>query len=226
MKNVRKKSENIRWKLWILSAGIALLLMAGGVRIHKLKEEKYELQNRLEREVQQNIAKEVLRFHVIANSDTKEDQKLKMQVKTELLEYMNGFLKESDGLEETKETVLGHLTEIKQTAKEIVEESGYEYRVEAKMEKCEFPEKVYGNCTFPKGEYETLTVTIGAGKGHNWWCVMYPPICLPAAEKKDELEDVLEKEQIDILENQPKYEIKFKIVEIFESIANFFTNGA
>ena len=103
MKNVRKKSENIRWKLWILSAGIALLLMAGGVRIHKLKEEKYELQNRLEREVQQNIAKEVLRFHVIANSDTKEDQKLKMQVKTELLEYMNGFLKESDGLEETKE---------------------------------------------------------------------------------------------------------------------------
>ena len=97
MKNVRKKSENIRWKLWILSAGIALLLMAGGVRIHKLKEEKYELQNRLEREVQQNIAKEVLRFHVIANSDTKEDQKLKMQVKTELLEYMNGFLKESDG---------------------------------------------------------------------------------------------------------------------------------
>ena len=172
MKNVRKKSENIRWKLWILSAGIALLLMAGGVRIHKLKEEKYELQNRLEREVQQNIAKEVLRFHVIANSDTKEDQKLKMQVKTELLEYMNGFLKESDGLEETKETVLGHLTEIKQTAKEIVEESGYEYRVEAKMEKCEFPEKVYGNCTFPKGEYETLTVTIGAGKGHNWWCVL------------------------------------------------------
>lgn len=119
MKNVRKKSENIRWKLWILSAGIALLLMAGGVRIHKLKEEKYELQNRLEREVQQNIAKEVLRFHVIANSDTKEDQKLKMQVKTELLEYMNGFLKESDGLEETKEIVLGHLTEIKQTAKEI-----------------------------------------------------------------------------------------------------------
>ena len=73
-----------------------------------------------------------------------------MQVKTELLEYMNGFLKESDGLEETKEIVLGHLTKIKQTAKEIVEESGYEYRVEAKMEKCEFPVESYGIVRFQK----------------------------------------------------------------------------
>ena len=217
MKNVRKKSENIRWKLWILSAGIAFLLMAGGVRIHKLKE-KYELQNRLEREVQQNIAKEVLRFHVIANSDTKEDQKLKMQVKTELLEYMNGFLKESDGLEETKEIVLGHLTEIKQTAKEIVEESGYEYRVEAKMEKCEFPEKVYGNCTFPKGEYETLTVTIGAGKGHNWWCVLYPSLCfindsygVVADEKIEELKKVLTEEEFISIWNDPKERKKVRI---------------
>ena len=223
MKNVRKKSENIRWKLWILSAGIALLLMAGGVRIHKLKEEKYELQNRLEREVQQNIAKEVLRFHVIANSDTKEDQKLKMQVKTELLEYMNGFLKESDGLEETKEIVLGHLTEIKQTAKEIVEESGYEYRVEAKMEKCEFPEKVYGNCTFPKGEYETLTVTIGAGKGHNWWCVLYPNMCFRDSvyeivdeDAKEELQEVLSPEEYEDVFTSGNYEVHSRLLDYFK----------
>ena len=160
----------------------------------------------------------MLRFHVIANSDTKEDQKLKMQVKTELLEYMNGFLKESDGLEETKETVLGHLTEIKQTAKEIVEESGYEYRVEAKMEKCEFPEKVYGNCTFPKGEYETLTVTIGAGKGHNWWCVLYPSLCfindsygVVADEKIEELKKVLTEEEFISIWNDPKERKKVRI---------------
>lgn len=207
-----------KWKMGVLIAGSFLVFLAGGISIHRLKEEKYELQNRLDREIQQNIAKEVLRFHVIANSDTKEDQKLKMQVKKELLEYMNGFLVESAGVDETKEAVLEHLTEIEQMAKEIVEENGYEYRVEAKVEKCEFPEKIYGNCTFPKGEYETLTITIGEGRGHNWWCVLYPGLCfindsygIVTDEKIDELKKVLTEEEFLSIWNDPKERKKVRI---------------
>lgn len=74
----------------------------------------------------------------------------------------------------------------------------------------------------PAGNYDALRITIGEGAGHNWWCVMYPPICLPAAEEKQELSDVLDDGQLQIVENEPQYEIKFKFVEIYESIAQFF----
>ena len=85
-----------------------------------------------------------------------------------------------------------------------------------------FNTRVYGDIAMPAGNYDALRITIGEGAGHNWWCVMYPPICLPAAEEKQELSDVLDDGQLQIVENEPQYEIKFKFVEIYESIAQFF----
>lgn len=204
-----------KWMIRIIVAGFILAVMMQGYR---LKGEKEEAQRRFQKEVQQGIAKEVLRFHVIANSDTKEDQELKMQVKTELLEYMNGFLTSADGLEETREAVLENLSDIQEKAGQIVAKNGSDYRVDAKVEKCEFPEKTYGNCTFPKGEYETLTVTIGDGMGHNWWCVLYPGLCfindsysVISDEKIEELKKVLTEEEFLSIWNDPKERKKVRI---------------
>lgn len=204
-----------KWKIWVIVAGLMLAVIVQGYR---LNEEKEEAKRRYEKEVQQGIAKEVLRFHVIANSDTKKDQELKMQVKTGLLEYMNGFLASADGLEETREAVLKNLTEIKEKASQIVAKNGSNDRVDAKVEKCEFPEKTYGNCTFPKGEYETLTVTIGDGKGHNWWCVLYPGLCfindsysVISDEKIEELKKVLTEEEFLSIWNDKEERKKVRI---------------
>lgn len=202
---------------WIILIMTGLLLIAS-VQIKRLEDEKNEAQRHFQQEVQQGIAKEVLRFHVIANSDTKKDQELKMQVKRELLEYMNGFLASADGLEETREAVLENLSDIQEKAGQIVVKNGSDYKVDAKLEKCEFPKKTYGNCTFPKGEYETLTVTIGDGKGHNWWCVLYPGLCfindsysVISDEKIEELKKVLTEEEFLSIWNDKEERKKVRI---------------
>ena len=109
---------------------------------------------------------------------------------------------EDAGLEETKEAVLTHLTEIEQEAENLIEEQGFDYPVEVVVEKTYFPEKTYGDCTFPAGEYEALKVKIGSAKGQNWWCVLYPSLCflddtygIVTEEKKEDLKEVLTAEE-------------------------------
>ena len=136
-----------------------------------------------------------LRFHVIANSDSAEDQALKFRVRDGLLEEIDRKLTlhtmASAGpgtgrVELTQDQVRAyvgeHLEEIAQTAEKIVRTLGYEYDVAARLEVCQIPEKTYGKVTFPEGQYEALNVTIGSGDGQNWWCVLYPPLCLVGAE--------------------------------------------
>ncbi|HIQ79767.1 MAG TPA: stage II sporulation protein R [Candidatus Scatavimonas merdigallinarum] len=172
------------------------------------------------------ISNSVLRLHILANSDSEEDQALKLRVRDAVLEEAGALFSSAHSKEDAAKLAKAGLSKIEEIAQACITEQGYNYTVRAELTSMFFQTRIYDHIAMPAGVYDALRITIGSGQGHNWWCVMYPPICLPAAEKKDELEDVLEKEQIDILENQPKYEIKFKIVEIFESIANFFTNGA
>lgn len=161
-----------------------------------------EVHSAQETSLQQGIAEEILRFHVLANSDSTEDQQLKMEVKEQVLEYLATYLDGSESLEETKQIVKTHLQDIEEYALSVVQEKGYEYSVSAELATCYFPVKTYGDCTFPAGDYEALRILIGNAGGHNWWCVLYPNLCFVDAtygvvedEEKEKLENVLTEEE-------------------------------
>lgn len=202
MKEALEQLQNKKILLAALLIGLAGTLFFTGLNTVRLKRENREIKARLDREIQQGIAGEVFRLHVIANSDTEKDQELKLKVKTRIVEYLKEILGEDAGLEETKEAVLTHLTEIEQEAENLIGEQGFDYPVEVVVEKTYFPEKTYGDCTFPAGEYEALKVKIGSAKGQNWWCVLYPSLCflddtygIVTEEKKEDLKEVLTAEE-------------------------------
>ena len=202
MKEALEQLQNKKILLAALLIGLAGTLFFTGLNTVRLKRENREIKARLDREIQQGIAGEVFRLHVIANSDTEKDQELKLKVKTRIVEYLKEILGEDAGLEETKEAVLTHLTEIEQEAENLIEEQGFDYPVEVVVEKTYFPEKTYGDCTFPAGEYEALKVKIGSAKGQNWWCVLYPSLCflddtygIVTEEKMEDLKEVLTAEE-------------------------------
>lgn len=169
------------------------------------------------------ISNSVLRLHILANSDSAEDQALKLKVRDRILEISGALFAEAGSKEEAERLTAGQMQAITDDAYAYINSLGYDYPVKAELTNMPFDTRIYDNITMPAGNYDALRITIGSGGGHNWWCVMYPPICLPAAENTKELGDVLDDGQLEIVENEPKYEIKFKFVEIYESIAQFFS---
>ena len=132
-----------------------------------------------------------IRFHVVANSDSDEDQALKLKVRDKLIEKINSDLvslavaeaeaddeKASLDIDESRVYIKENIDDIEAAAEEIVREEGYDYDVSAEFGVCWIPEKTYGSVTFPAGNYEALKILIGKAEGHNWWCVLYPPLCL------------------------------------------------
>lgn len=165
-------------------------------------------------EMQGELAEQVFRFHVLANSDSGEDQALKMKVKEAIIAYMKQELPQSDSVETTKKWARENLVQIEQVAAEIIAEEGYEYSVKAEVTICDFPDKTYGDITFPAGEYEALRIEIGQAKGQNWWCVLYPNLCFIDAvhavvpEKgKDELKEVLEEDTYEMVTTTTRFKI-------------------
>lgn len=169
------------------------------------------------------ISDSVLRLHILANSDSADDQALKLKVRDEILKKSGELLATASTKEEAEQLTAQQMQAIVDDAQAYVYSQGYDYPVTASLLNMPFNTRIYGDIAMPAGNYDALRITIGEGKGHNWWCVMFPPICLPAAEEKQELSDVLDDEQLQIVENEPQYEIKFKFVEIYESIVHFFT---
>ena len=175
-----------------------------------------------------SLSRKMIRFHVVANSDTTEDQLLKQQVKDEIIEYVEPIVKQCENLEETRDTLISILPDIQIIAGDVVAEYGKGYDVYVAMDNANFPTKAYGDVVLPAGEYETCRVIIGEGKGENWWCVMYPPLCyIDAAsgvvplEGKEQLRQGLSEEQYKLItkENQEtRYKVKFKIVDTINSI--------
>ncbi len=156
--------------------------------------------------IQQGIAGEILRFHVIANSDSKEDQALKLKVRDAVVEYMKDLLEGAEDLEETKGRVAERLADIEELAMRIVEKEQAGYPVHAELTECYFPRKSYGDCTFPAGRYEALRICIGKAEGKNWWCVLFPNLCFVDSihavvpeEQKEELKNVLTEEEYESL---------------------------
>ena len=164
--------------------------------------------------MQQDLAEEVFRFHVLANSDSDEDQALKMQVKEAVIAYMKEEIPDSDSVETTKEWARNHLDAIVNLAKAVIQEEGYDYPVIAEVTTCDFPDKTYGDITFPSGRYEALRIEIGEANGQNWWCVLYPNLCfidavhavVPEEGKKD-LKNVLQEDTYEMVTATSRFKI-------------------
>ena len=172
--------------------------------------------------LQPSIASKILRFHVLANSDSDADQSVKKEVRDAVGTYLQPLLKNVNTLEETKQIVNANMEEILCISKETLQNHGYTYNVSAKIAKVNFPEKTYGNYTFPKGRYEALQIVIGEGNGQNWWCVLYPNMCFQGSvfevveeEAKESLKEVLNTWEYADVFNSGKVELRFKFLEYF-----------
>lgn len=185
------------------------------------------LNNAKAQQIQQGIAEQVIRFHVIANSNSEEDQNLKIKLKDYIAGYMQEVLKDSTSIKETREIINQNLPQIQKKAEEFVKSQGYSYEIQAKLANCHFPEKIYGDCSFPAGDYEALEIIIGSGEGRNWWCVVYPSLCFVdgtyaevSEETKEELKDALTEEEYAEITNQSNKDVEvkytFKTIDILK----------
>lgn len=168
--------------------------------------------------LQQHLAGEVLRFHVLANSDSTADQELKLQVRDAVLAYLEAELPQEDwnstDVQKTTEWVRKHTDAIRRVSEETLAEAGSDQTVSAAVTTCYFPDKTYGDITFPAGNYEALRIELGEARGHNWWCVLYPNLCfldtteavVPESGKK-QLKAVLTEEEYSRVTATSEFEI-------------------
>ena len=157
----------------------------------------------------------VLRLHVIAHSDAPADQALKLKVRDALLEEGQVFTA-AENKQAAEKRLADALPKLQQTAQRVIDAQGFDYGVALSLTPAYFPTRTYGDVTLPAGTYDALRVVIGDGKGQNWWCVMFPPLCLPAAEDSTALEDVLGGDACRLVAQSPRYELRFWIVEQWE----------
>lgn len=165
-RNIAKKHYSLKKRWWILGIFTLLGALAFSGR------EKASAN-----EMQEGIASKILRFHVIANSDSEEDQALKLEIKDAIVDYMKEILADAKSIEDTRSVVENHMEDMKQIARAYIEARGYDYPVEVFLDHRYFPVKSYGTYTFPAGEYEAVCVELGEHSGKNWWCVLYPSLC-------------------------------------------------
>lgn len=209
----------IEWKkkCWIrTSVCMAVSILIAGIATGMLVEQRIQKVEAKVSSVQQKLAGEVLRFHVLANSDREKDQNLKMKVKERVISYMKEQLPNAENVEMTKAWTRSHAGDLEKVAQEVVWEEGYTYSVKAELTTSYFPNKTYGDVMFPAGWYEALRIEIGSAQGKNWWCVLYPNLCFLDAvhavvpeEGKRELETVLEEEEYEMVTATSKFKIKW-----------------
>lgn len=161
------------------------------------------------------ISGAVLRLHVIANSDSETDQQIKLAVRDALLEKAR-TLAAAKTKQQAAVQAEQLLRQLEQTAKQTISANGSNDPVRVSLERAAFPTRTYGSVTLPAGEYDALRVVIGKGEGKNWWCVMFPPLCLPAAEKGTQLDNVLDDEALAFTAREPRFELRFWLLEQWE----------
>ena len=164
------------------------------------------------------LSEKVVRLHVLANSDTVEDQNLKLKVRDVILTESEALLASAQTREDAAALLRGQLLELENLAAETVHMEGYDYPVTVELTKTEFPTKTYEGFSLPAGEYLSLRILIGNAIGQNWWCVVFPPLCTALAAEVSEIasEAGLSKDEVAfITEESPKYVLKFKLLELF-----------
>ena len=183
----------------IMALGAALALLLGGFA--GFAEECDE------------IPSEVLRLHIPANSDSPRDQEIKLALRDCVLQEYGTQLSGARSREEAADTVRGLLPEIEKTCCEFLSQQGVDSGAEAELTEMYFPTRRYEQATLPAGEYQALRITLGSGEGHNWWCVMYPAMCIPLASQPADTLDTLPE---DFTGN--RVEFRFAVYEFFKSL--------
>lgn len=175
--------------------------------------------------LQPSIASKVLRFHVVADSDSETDQKLKLKVRDRVGKYIESKLNNSKSLAESEAIIGDLLSDIEELAGRELRENGCQKPVKAYLSDVDFPEKTYGGYRFPAGRYRALEVVIGSGRGHNWWCVLYPNLCFRGSmyevigdQAKEELREVLSPEEYQDLLDSGNYHVRWKLWETLENL--------
>lgn len=211
---IEKRYRRKQWICVILGICIAFIL-TGSIVGGRMRSVEAKLHS-----TQKDLAKEVFRFHVLANSDRDEDQELKLKVRDGVIAYMKADMKDviegEPTAASTKEWAMGHLSEIEETAEAVIRAEGYKYKAGAEVAYCHFPDKRYGDITFPEGEYEALRIEIGEAQGQNWWCVLYPNLCfmdstcaVVSEEGKEELQEVLTDDEYEMVTATSDFKIKW-----------------
>lgn len=182
--------------------------------------------------ISSDLSKSVFRLHVIANSDSDEDQSLKLQVRDKLLDYMNSITANVSSKDDAIKIAQDHQKDFQIIAEQTILDKGYSYPVTVEIGNYEFPTKHYGDITLPSGYYDALRVKIGDACGHNWWCVMFPPLCfvdvtsgIVPDSSKEQLKENMSSEDYSIISNDNSVtEFKFKIVELFKNFNTRLAN--
>ena len=188
-----------------LLVGLAVWLLCGGLSLRR----------------QDRLAEQVVRLHVLANSDSQADQALKLEIRDHVLDWTTELLAHTENRQEAEALLRGNLLEIEAEAAREVRRLGYEYPVRVELTQAEFPTKEYDGFTLPAGQYLALRVLIGEAAGHNWWCVLFPPLCTAAATDLPAcaLSKGLGEEELKLItEENQGYVLKFKSVELWEGI--------
>lgn len=175
--------------------------------------------------VSSNISSEVFRLHVVANSDSKEDQDLKYIVRDNVLAYVNSKSSEFISKSDLINFINLNMSEIEKIAKDTVTQNGFSYNVSVEIGNFEFPTKQYGDISLPSGNYDSLRIKLGDYEGQNWWCVMFPPLCFVDVTSgivddtsKKLLENNLDEEEYALVsENTAPFQFKFKLLEFFNN---------
>lgn len=166
-----------------------------------------------------------LRLHVLANSDSESDQSLKLLVRDAVVEHADSLAEGCYEFSEAYEVYLKNLDSFKKVAEEVIEKEGYEYTVNVTLDKEYYPERQYESVRLPAGRYTSLKVNIGESKGQNWWCVLFPPLCVEASKAEEEfIQTGFTPNQIKVLTDSetPKYVIRFRLLEWAEEIFEYF----
>ena len=214
--------KNIRNRIYILASILVVVLITSTFviikEVNKIEACTYDYKDKL------------IRFHVIANSDSDKDQKLKLKVRDEVISYLQPKLENSNSIEESEKIIKNEYKTFENISKKVISKNGYNYIVKVGLEYSNFPAKQYSSVVLPAGKYKALRIIIGEGKGKNWWCVMFPPLCFIddqngiIDEKTDKkLKEVLTEEEYDLIMAKNKNEVKnlefkFKITEVFQNI--------
>lgn len=175
--------------------------------------------------VSDNLSDNFFRLHILANSDSKTDQDLKLKIRDAIIEYMNSQNLSNYTKSEVISVVENNLEKYRLIAENIINEEGFNYQVSVELGNFHFPTKVYGNISLPAGNYDALRVKIGNAEGQNWWCSLFPPLCFVDISSgiiddnsKNTLKENLSEEEFAIItSSNEKIKLKFKILEIFSN---------
>lgn len=169
------------------------------------------------------ISEQVFRIHILANSDSDKDQALKLKVRDAVLLKSQELFEYANSKEEAMSIAQKNIDVLVKTAQETVYAEGYSYPVTASIKPLSFDTRYYDSVTMPGGVYDALQIRIGEAEGKNWWCVMYPSLCIPVASSVNTLEDELTQPQYSIISSKGEFEFRFKIVEVFNKILSAFS---